>query len=108
LDAWHRKEKKKAVLVAPDTPYAEAVKLAYDTTPFGDLILWTIQLHTGKYHQIRVQLAGEGCPIIGDALYGSTVPYKPDAIALHACRLTIAHPLTNKNLEFSSDPDWTL
>jgi 23S rRNA pseudouridine1911/1915/1917 synthase len=40
--------------------------------------------YTGKFHQIRVQLAAIGCPIIGDQAYGSTAVYASNAIALHA------------------------
>ncbi|MBK8705807.1 MAG: RNA pseudouridine synthase [Saprospiraceae bacterium] len=46
--------------------------------------------HTGKFHQIRVQLADMGCPIIGDQTYGSTVEYAPNAIALHARELSFS------------------
>jgi 23S rRNA-/tRNA-specific pseudouridylate synthase len=71
LEHWHRKEKKKAVLVPEGTEYAEKAKLEYTVKPNGDYFLWSIQLHTGKYHQIRVQLASIECPILGDELYGS-------------------------------------
>jgi len=62
--------------------------------------LWEIKLHTGKYHQIRVQLASLDCPILGDEVYGSTDIYKPNTIALHAWKLKIKHPLTNEVMEF--------
>lgn len=106
LEHWHRKEKKKAVLVAADTPFAEKAKLDYAITVNDNNFLWKIILHTGKYHQIRVQLAGLGCPIIGDELYGSTIAYLPNAIALHAARLSIQHPITNQNLIFKSKADF--
>lgn len=100
LEHWHRKEKKKAVLVPEGTEFAEKVKLEYIVQPHENNFLWNIKLHTGKFHQIRVQLASLGCPIIGDVLYGSPKAYHPNAIALHAAKLVIAHPVTGKEMEF--------
>ncbi|MES2762607.1 MAG: RluA family pseudouridine synthase [Bacteroidota bacterium] len=102
LEHWHRKEKKKAVLVSEGTEFAEKAKLEYSVRPYGDYFWWDIKLHTGKYHQIRVQLANIGCPILGDELYGSLEPYKPNAIALHAAKLIIQHPVTEKELVFEA------
>jgi 23S rRNA-/tRNA-specific pseudouridylate synthase len=99
LEHWHRKEKKKAMLSKESFPYAEQAKLSYDVQEFAaNRFLWNIELHTGKFHQIRAQLADAGCPIIGDVLYGSSVAYQPDAIALHACKLIFRHPVTDKEL----------
>lgn len=100
LEHWHRKEKKKAVLVPEGTEYAEKGKLEYTVKPHGNYFLWNIKLHTGKYHQIRVQLASIGCPILGDELYGSSEPFKPNAIALHATKLIIKHPINNTEIVF--------
>lgn len=106
LEHWHRKEKKKAVLVPEGTAYAEKAKLEYSVAPQGSQYLWHINLHTGKYHQIRVQLASLGCPIIGDELYGATVAYQPNAIALHATKLSIQHPVTNQTIVFEAKADF--
>ena len=46
-----------------------------------------IDLLTGRTHQIRSQMAEIGSPILGDTMYGSKVPYQPEAIALRACEL---------------------
>lgn len=100
LEHWHRKEKGKAVLVPEGTPYAEWAKLEYRVTPYNKRFSWHIQLHTGKYHQIRVQLASLGCPIIGDELYGSNSSYQPNAIALHATKLVITHPVSQQEMCF--------
>ena len=64
--------------------------------------LLQIKLITGKYHQIRAQLSHIGCPIVGDAHYGSSKPYKEHAIALHARQLELIHPITNEPLEISA------
>lgn len=102
LEHWHRKEKKKAVLVSEETEFAEKAKLEYMVKPFGENFLWNIKLHTGKYHQIRVQLASLGCPILGDELYGSAVSYKPNSIALHAAKLIIQHPVSKSEIIFEA------
>ncbi len=106
LEQWHRKEKKKAVLVSEGTEFAERIKLEYSVKPKDNCFLWEIKLHTGKFHQIRVQLADLGCPIIGDVLYGSDEQYKPNAIALHAAKLVIQHPVTLKQMEFKTQSDF--
>ncbi len=103
LEHWHRKEKKKAQLVDEGTPFAEKIKLEYSVKPFGNYFLWDIQLHTGKFHQIRAQLASIGCPVLGDALYGSTQTYSANKIALHAAKLIIKHPLTHNETVFESE-----
>ena len=102
LEHWHRKEKKKAVLVPEGTEFAEKAILEYSVKPHGELFLWEIKLHTGKYHQIRVQLASLGCRVLGDELYGSSEPYKPNAIALHASKLIIRHPVTKMEIVFET------
>ncbi len=58
--------------------------------------LLEVTLDTGRYHQIRVQLAAIGHPILGDARYGGRIPYHNGAIALHHHRLQIPHPITDE------------
>ena len=68
--------------------------------------LLEIQLETGRTHQIRVQCASRGHPLLGDELYGSTQPFGPASddererlIALHARRLRFRHPATQEYIE---------
>lgn len=64
----------------------------------------SIRLKTGRYHQIRAQASFCGHPIVGDFLYGSSVPFHENSIALHAFRLVFNHPKNGEQLVFSVDP----
>ncbi len=68
--------------------------------------LLEIRLHTGRYHQIRAQLAAIGCPILGDEKYGSVVQVPGGAIALHHARLTFLHPIRKEELLLQAPPPW--
>ena len=64
--------------------------LATADTPHGTLSLLQIRLHTGRTHQIRVQCASRGLPLLGDGKYGAR-DHGCD-IGLWSYRLTFAHP----------------
>ena len=55
-----------------------------------------VELITGRYHQIRVQLSALGCPIKGDSKYGAQQDFT--AIGLHHKQLTIEHPVKREPL----------
>ncbi len=59
----------------------------------GDRNLVEVNPLTGRPHQIRVQLARIGCPIIGDVKYGFPKPTKDGSIALHARAISFEHPV---------------
>lgn len=70
--------------------------------------LLSIQLETGRKHQIRLQLAEElSLPVLGDRKYGSRREF-PEGIALHARQLAFDHPVGGKRLEFFAPlpPSW--
>jgi 23S rRNA pseudouridine1911/1915/1917 synthase len=54
--------------------------------------------HTGRHHQIRVQLSTIGCPIKGDLKYGAERSNDDGSIHLHARRLTFVHPVKNEEV----------
>ncbi len=58
-----------------------------------------IQLHTGRHHQIRAQLAAIGSPIKGDLKYGFDRSNPDGGIHLHAQKLVFLHPVSKENLE---------
>ena len=66
--------------------------------------LVSVRLHTGRSHQIRVQMATEGLPLFGDQKYGSTVNRKGQQIALWAHTLELEHPTTKERMQFVSHP----
>jgi 23S rRNA pseudouridine1911/1915/1917 synthase len=57
---------------------------------------------TGRPHQIRVQLASQGCPITGDLKYGAPRPLPDKSICLHAFRLAFAHPVQKTLLSITA------
>lgn len=61
---------------------------------------------TGKYHQIRAQLAAIGCPVVGDTHYGAKKEYQPNHIMLHAWKLEF-FGLEEERVEVEAPaPDW--
>ena len=67
-----------------------------------NLSLVRIRLHTGRTHQIRVQFASRGLPLVGERKYA--VLEDPCELALWSCRLSFAHPATGKGMDFSLEP----
>jgi 23S rRNA pseudouridine1911/1915/1917 synthase len=57
-----------------------------------------IELHTGRHHQIRAQLAAIGSPIKGDLKYGFDRSNPDGGIHLHARKLVFFHPVTKENV----------
>ena len=68
-------------------------------TTHGSLL--SIELRTGRTHQIRAHLAAIGHPLVGDWLYGERNAARP---MLHAAELAMPHPLTNALLRVSAPP----
>ncbi len=63
--------------------------------------LLRVTLETGRRHQIRVQLADAGHPLVGDRTYGQPHP-AIDRVALHAARLGFRHPATGARVSVES------
>ena len=66
--------------------------------------LLQINLHTGRHHQIRAQLAAIGCPIKGDLKYGFPRSNPDAGICLHAFSIAFTHPVTQLEMNFSAKP----
>ena len=82
-----------------DTQEARLKYQALREFPEGTVV--EVKLLTGRKHQIRVQLAAAGHPILGDQKYGSKASF-PAGIALHARVLTIEHPTLKKPMTFKA------
>lgn len=71
--------------------------------PAGRRSLLALEPLTGRSHQLRVQLAWLGLPIVGDRLYGPATPaVASDRLALHARWLRFPHPADGRTVEFAS------
>ncbi len=69
-----------------------------------DASLLRVRLKTGRKHQIRLQLATEGHPVLGDFRYGAARELDGRNLALHAFRLTVTHPVTGERISFCAPP----
>jgi 23S rRNA pseudouridine1911/1915/1917 synthase len=67
----------------------------------GQYSLVEVGLETGRKHQIRVHLAGLGCPVVGDKVYGAATD-PAGRLGLHAWRLAFDHPATGRRGELES------
>ena len=71
-----------------------------------------IQIETGRFHQIRLQMSYGGHPILGDLKYGTpksmdlSRQYGVRNVALYAYCIDLYHPVTGKKLHFSIHPDF--
>ncbi len=64
-----------------------------------------IDLCTGRHHQIRVQFAQRGYPVVGDFRYGSQQKFGDKALALYACRVKFTHPVLKTEMQFTIPPE---
>lgn len=93
-------------VVKENTKNAKYAKLEYEVLKYNEginLSLLKILLHTGRHHQIRVQLSHFGHSICGDQKYGTRGRGKQ--IALWAYQLTIEHPITKEKMSFRDLPE---
>ena len=69
----------------------------------GEYALVDVRLHTGRSHQIRVQMNAINCPLYGDMRYGGEKAKKGN-LALWAYYLSFSHPVTKERLVFRVQP----
>lgn len=95
----------KTTAYAKERTGAQRAELSYSVKAVkGGLRLLEVIPITGRPHQIRVQLASMGCPIIGDVKYGSGMQTGDGSIGLHARRLEFIHPVKQEPLVVEADP----
>ena len=116
LENFMRKipDEAKSETVPENHPDAKHAALKYEVRETGDeSSLVEIELLTGRTHQIRLQFADRGHPVLGDSLYDSAVPFgeqtvdlRQRQIALHAWRIEFDHPIDDERVELTVDPPW--
>ena len=94
-----------------ETPGSKKASLEYKLIAKSDkYFLLEIELHTGRHHQIRVQLSTIGCIIKGDVKYGARRSNTDGSIHLHARFLEINHPTTKELIKITApvpnEPLW--
>ena len=100
LENWlvKREQLNKSYCVSNGQPGAKLARLIYTDIAVSDggYHLLDINLHTGRHHQIRCQLANIGCPIKGDLKYGAPRSNPDGSISLHARKITFQHPVRDE------------
>lgn len=92
-------------VAAGSHPDAKEAVLDYEVLQAAEgLSLVSIVLHTGRSHQIRVQMAESGCPLYGDQKYGAKVNRPGQQLALWSVWVAFEHPTLRERMAFSSRP----
>ncbi|MDR1270093.1 MAG: RluA family pseudouridine synthase [Planctomycetaceae bacterium] len=99
---WIREDERHRKVWLAQSGNGKEAKLQYRTLrKTGNNSLIEIRLETGRKHQIRVQFAGHGFPVLGDRKYGAKTIF-PNGIALHALKLTVTHPTTHQRIQLTA------
>lgn len=94
---------RKSQVATTAVPGSQSASLRYQNVAANNKnSLMAITLETGRRHQIRVQMAAMGCPIIGDIQYGASSALPHGRIALLAHQLAFDHPTRGHRLRFES------
>ena len=99
---WKDSKQNKVFVVKRMRGGVKKARLEFVRLTAGEESLVRIRLHTGRSHQIRVQFASRGYPLVGDHKYGARDSVS--APMLFSCKLTF--PYRGKNLQFEAKPDW--
>lgn len=100
-------------IVPPEVKGAKEARLFYEILlegPYGTALA-RVRLYTGRHHQIRVQMANAGMPLLGDRKYAGettaalSLRLGVREIALCAYRLSFIHPKTGKRMRFEIEPE---
>ena len=99
---WKDSKKNKVFVVKRMRGGVKKARLEFVRLTAGEESLVRIRLHTGRSHQIRVQFASRGYPLVGDHKYGARDSVS--APMLFSCQLTF--PFQEETLQFEAKPDW--
>lgn len=112
LEHWLTRNEKQNKSYAYDREVPGSKRASLDYRLIGcseRYYLLEINLHTGRHHQIRCQLAKMGCPIKGDLKYGAPRSNADGSICLHARRLQLVHPVSKQSITVEAPvPDTSL
>lgn len=90
-------KKNKSFLHKMEVKGSAKCELSYSTEAVSDSFsLIRVLPQTGRHHQIRVQMAAIGCPIVGDVKYGDRRANEDRSICLHAFGIAFEHPVTGE------------
>ena len=93
----------KATVFPRETPTAKRSELSYEVIDLlGKNSLVEITLATGRFHQIRAQMAFIGHPIMGDVKYGAPTSLPNQEITLYACKLVFNHPISSEEITLTA------
>jgi len=101
---WKDSTKNKVFVVKRERKGVKKARLEFKRLSEGETSLVRIRLHTGRSHQIRVQFASRGFPLVGDRKYGG----RDEATSpmLFSCCLTFPHK--GQTMRFKQLPDWAI
>ncbi len=99
---WKDSKKNKVFVVKRQRGGVKKARLEFTRLSAGETSLVHIRLHTGRSHQIRVQFASRGFPLVGDHKYGSHD--SATAPMLFSCKLTF--PYRGETRSFEQFPSW--
>ena len=99
---WKDSRKNKVYVVKRERSGVKKARLEFTRLSAGECSLVRVRLHTGRSHQIRVQFASRGLPLLGDIRYGSKDP--GCTAALWSYHLGFRHPVTGKPVDVTCPP----
>lgn len=99
---WKDSTKNKVFVVKRERTGVKKARLEFYRLSSGEVSLVHVRLHTGRSHQIRVQFASRGYPLVGDRKYGGKD--SSPAPMLFSCRLSF--PYKGKQQSFEALPEW--
>lgn len=99
---WKDSSKNKVFVVKRERKGVKPARLEFTRLSAGEESLIHVRLHTGRSHQIRVQFASRGFPLVGDHKYGAKD--QANAPMLFSCRITF--PWKGKTVTYEAFPEW--
>ena len=98
-------KKNKSFAYDKEVKNSKLASLSYKLIASADnYYLLEVDLHTGRHHQIRCQLAKIGCPVKGDLKYGFPRSNPDGGISLHSRKIEFIHPVKKENVEIIASP----